>query len=182
MLDDSTLVIGKKVVTKDAYILGEVTDVRFESIKWNVIGLKLNNCTPQLGVLGSKSKSSILLQPDKFTINDVILSCNTLDKLREKITPDMETPSVKSLTGMKVLASDATLIGIVDSIDIDYIKWKLMSITIKVDKNACVVLGIKKGLFSKKATGILSTHIASVGESILLNLDTKGVMSQLVIL
>ena len=174
-------VVGKDVVTQDAYILGCVQDIRCEDLNWSIVGLKVKSSSTVSGKLNMGSgRSMIMLEPEDFCINDVLLSGFTIDTIRSRITADDNGfLSVGSLEGMKVYASDAFLVGTVSDLVIDYESWKVISMVIKIDKNAYAVLGIKKGLFAKKASGILMSHIEGISDTIVLGIDTDGVKSQL---
>jgi hypothetical protein len=53
---------------------------------------------------------------------------------------------------------------------------------VKLDKSAYQPLEIKKGLFGKKVSGLLMTHIEEItAEDIKLNLNIFGIKSQIVI-
>lgn len=183
MIDDNSYLIGKDVITKDAYILGKIQDYSCETISWSIIGLKVKSTSSVAPLLNVGSgKSMILLQPDDFMMNEVVLSDDTIESIRSKITADSsDYLSVNSMIGMSVFASDGLLIGTIDSFEVDFSKWRLISMRIKLDKSAHQPLGVKKILFGKKIGGILMSQIDGMKDSIILSLDTDSIRNQMII-
>lgn len=181
VLDD---VLGKKVVTQDAIILGEVTDVRYETLTWNILGFKVragSTAVTMLGPVVAKS-TSILLEPGKYVINDVVLLPDKMESARSKITTDNDNfASAVSIGKKKVFTSDGILLGSVSSINIDLTKWRIVSFKIKLDKGAYPLLDIKKGLLPKKISGILTSHVDSIAGNVGLTLTMEKVKGQIVI-
>lgn len=181
MMKELLHVVGKDVITQDAFILGCVQDIRCEDLNWSIVGLKVKSSSTVSGKLNMGSgRSMIMLEPEDFCINDVLLSEFTIDTIRSRITVDNDGfLSIASIEGMKVYASDAFLVGTVYDLVIDYDSWRVISMIVKIDKNAYGTLGIKKGLFAKKASGLLMSHIEGVSDTIVLGIDSNGVKSQL---
>ena len=184
MMAENDYLIGKDVITKDAYKLGEIQDYSCETVSWSIMGLRVksgNNVAPLLNI--GSGKSMILLQPDDFTINDVVLLDDTIEEVRSKITADRsDYLSINSMIGVSVYASDGLLVGTIDSIEVDYSKWKLISMQVKLDKAAHQALGVKKILFGKKISGILMSQIDGIRDSVILSLDTDSIRGQMIIL
>ncbi len=183
-MDKNEVLIGKKVITDDAYILGQITDYSCETVGWNIIGLRVKteaSVAPMLNI--GSGKSLILLQTGDFRMKDVVLLDDALESVRSKITPDEpDRITVNKMLGMKVFASDGLLVGTIDNLEIDHTKWKILSMNIKLDKAAHQALDIKKILFGKKISGILMSQIDGIKDSVILSLDTKGVRNQMVVL
>ncbi len=184
MTGKNELLIGKKVITDDAYILGDIMDYSCETVGWNIIGLRIktnSSVAPMLNI--GSGKSLILLQPGDFRMNDVVLLDDTVDSVRSKITPDEPNRiTVKGIIGMKVYASDGLLVGTVESLDIDHVKWEVISMNIKLDKGAHQALEVKKMLFGKKISGIMMSQIDGIKDSVILSLDTAGIKDQMIVL
>ncbi len=184
MIGDNGYLIGKNVITKDAYILGEIQDYSCETISWDIIGLKVkstNSVAPLLDI--GSGRSMILLQPDDFTMNEVVLSEDTIESIRSKVTADnSDYLSVGSMIGMNVYASDGLLVGTIESFEVDFSKWKVISMRIKLDKSAHQPLGVKKILFGKRIGGILMSQIDGMKDSVILSLDTDSIRDQMIIL
>ena len=182
-LSEHDIVKGLEVITQDAYILGRVVDIRFEDLTWSIQGFKVKTESKISKIISVSGKSMVLLQPGKYTIADVVLMPDTVETVRLKIAADTDNfRTVSSLIGNKVVSQDDFLIGTVDSIQVDLDNWTVVSMKVKLDKTAYQQLEIKKGLFAKKASGLLMTHISDIGEGIIkLNLNTFAVKSQIVI-
>ncbi|MCQ2056160.1 MAG: hypothetical protein MJY64_01635 [archaeon] len=185
MMKELEALIGKEVITQDAYTLGEVQDVRYDGFTWEAVGLKIktNKGVSEVLNIGS-GKSMILMRTGPYVINQVILTNDTVAGIRSKISVDSDAiPSTLYLIGKKVYSSDRLVIGVVESVDIDVEKWKVTSIIIRIDKNAYSQLGLRRGFFGgKKISGIFTSSIVSVTESIALNITAETVKSQMVIL
>ena len=183
VLVDYESVKGLDVVTQDALILGEILDIRFEDLTWNIQGFKIKSESKVSKMINVGSgKSMILLQPGKYVFGDVVLLPDTINEVKMRITSDNNNfKSLSKTLGMKVMTSENVLIGTVDSIQIDLENWTVVSMKVKLDKGAYAPLEIKKGLLGKKISGLLMTDIAEISEVIKLNLNLYGVKTQVVI-
>ena len=183
VLVDYDSVKGLDIITQDALILGEVLDIRFEDLTWNIQGFKVKSeskISKQINV--GSGKSMLLLQPGKYIINDVVLLPDGIDVAKMRITADNNNfKSVSSLIGMKVMSKENFLIGTIDSIQVDLDNWAVVSMKVKLDKVAYAPLEIKKGLLSKKVSGLMMTDVAEIGENIQLSLDILTIKAQVTV-
>ena len=182
-LTDFDKVKGLEVIGQDACILGEVLDIRYEDLTWNIQGLKVKTekaVSKKINV--GSGKSMVLIQPGKYTIGDVVLMPDTIDDPRTRITVDTnDYQSVQDTIDMKVVSSENVIIGTVDSIQVDLDNWTVVSFKVKLDKTAYEPLEIKKGLFGKKVSGLLMTDIAEISDKIVLSLGISVVKSQVIV-
>ena len=171
------------VITQDAYILGEILDVRYEDLTWNIQGLKVKSQSKVSRMINVGSgKSMLLLQPGKYAINDVLVLPDAIDGVRNRLTADNNNyKSLADTLGMKVMSSENVLVGTVDSIQMDLDNWSLVSMKVKLDKGAYAPLDIKKGLLGKKVSGLLMTDIAEISDVIRLSLNITEVKSQVIV-
>ena len=171
------------VITQDAYILGEILDVRYEDLTWNIQGLKVKSQSKVSKMINVGSgKSMLLLQPGKYAINDVLVLPDVLDGVRNRVTADNNNfKSVADTLGMKVMSSENVLIGTVDSVQMDLDNWNVVSFKVKLDKGAYAPLEIKKGLLGKKVSGLLMTDISEIADTIKLSLNLAEVKSQVIV-
>ncbi len=182
-LVDYDSVKGLEVITQDAYILGEVLDVRFEDLTWNIQGFKIKSESKISKMISVGSgKSMILLQPGKYAIQDVVVVPDNINEVRTRITTDNNNyKSLSDTIGMKVMSSENVLIGTVDSVQVDLDNWTVVSFKVKLDKGAYAPLEIKKGLLGKKVSGLLMSDISEMGDDIKLNLNLFGIKGQVVV-
>ena len=182
-LVDYDSVKGLEVITQDAYILGEVLDVRFEDLTWNIQGFKIKSESKISKMINVGSgKSMILLQPGKYAIQDVVVVPDNINEVRTRITTDNNNyKSLSDTIGMKVMSSENVLIGTVDSVQVDLDNWAVVSFKVKLDKGAYAPLEIKKGLLGKKVSGLLMSDISEMGDDIKLNLNLFGIKGQVVV-
>ena len=170
IIDSAT--VNKKVISQDAYEVGEVQDIRYDPATWNIEGLKLR-CSKTVSsmISAGTSKSMIMLGPVQFSMNDVIVLPDDIEGANSYIRADSDNFSAVSyLMGRKVISADGATIGAVESVLIDLDDWSLNSLRVKLDKTAYERLGIKKGLiFGKTVSGLLVNLIEAVTENIMLN-------------
>ena len=174
---------GLDVIGQDACILGEIMDIRYEDLTWNIQGFRVKSeksVSKRINV--GTGKSMLLLQPGKYVFGDVVLMPDTIDESTVRITADNnDFKSVASTIDMKVMSEENVLIGTVDSIQVDLDSWTVVSMKIKLDKGAYAPLDIKKGLLGKKVSGILMTDISEITDTIKLGLNLFGIKSQIII-
>ena len=160
------------VISQDAYIIGEIVDVKYDAISWNIEGFKVK-CSKEVSsrLDAGSSKSMVIMKPTSFELNDVLLISDVVEGARSYTQADSENiSSLSYLINKKVVSADQQPIGTVDSILIDLDNWFVHSFKLKLDKTAYESLGIKKGLlFGKVVSGLLSSHIQTVTENIFLN-------------
>ena len=168
-----------KVISQDAYDVGDVTDLRYDAVSWAVEGLRVK-CTKDVSnIIGAgSSKSMILIRPPTFHKHDVILLPDTVEESRAYIRADSDALELASnLIGKKVYSCDHLVVGVIDEVNIDISDWMVHSFIIKLDKTAHDLLGIKKGLgfMTKAVSGINVGHVATVAENMSLNLTIDQV-------
>ncbi len=174
---------GLDVVGQDACILGEILDIRYEDLTWNIQGFKVKSeksVSKKINV--GSGKSMLLLQPGRYIFGDIVLMPDTIEESRTRISADTnDYKSVQSTIGMKVMSEENVLIGTVDSIDVDLESWTVVSFKVKLDKGAYAPLEIKKGLFGKTVSGLLMTDIADISDVIKLSLQLSAIKSQVIV-
>jgi len=174
-------IIGLHIISQDAFDVGEIEDLRYDPTTWDIIGFKVKSNKYVASMLNAGSgKSMILIKPDHYVVNDVILFQDTLEDARSRISADnANIPSLSYISGKKIITSDNILLGSVEEIQFDSDKWSIVSMKVKLDKVACPLLGLKKGLFSKMAYGLLVRNIVSVSENVNLHLTMEELKDEL---
>lgn len=168
-----------RIISQDAYDVGEVLDVRYDVANWTSEGLKVK-CTKDVSnIIGAgSSKSMIIVKPPRFQMHDVLLLPDTVEDARPYIHADSEALEVVSnIIGKKVYTCDQQVIGSVEVVNIDVSDWVIHSFILKLDKTAHELLGIKKGLgfMTKSVSGITVGHVNTVAENISLSLNMDQV-------
>ena len=139
-----------KMISADAYEVGEITDVRYDPFEWNVAGLKVKVKRSSAKIAAGHSRSTVLILPEKFILCDVLLLSQPIERIKEDIRPDNDNiSSLTSLESAKVVTRDNVLVGNVTAIMIDTENWKVPSIAVRLDKGAIEAMNMKKGFFSK---------------------------------
>lgn len=174
---------GKEVISSDAYLLGNVQDVRYDPVSWDILGLKVKSNKEISRIIGAgSSRSMVMVGPGDYGINDVILLRDTLEGSKDRISADNDNiSSISFLSGKKVVTSDGLFVGTVSEVLLEMEHWAVQSVKVKMDKGAFEPLGIKKGIFSKTASGILVTHISAVTDNISLYLSTNDLADVIVL-
>ena len=167
------------VISQDAYIIGEVTDLRYDLSTWGVEGLRIK-CTKDVSnIIGAgSSKSMILVKPPSFQAHDVVLLPDNVDESRIYIRADSNALElISNLIGKKVFSCDQLVIGSIEKVYIDVNSWMVHSFIIKLDRTAHDILGIKKGFgfMTRAVSGINVGHVATVAENISLSLSIDQV-------
>lgn len=180
---DVSLLVKMEVITMDAHILGEIQDLRYDPVSWEVKGFKIKSSKSAASVLrAGSSRSMLFLETGDYAVNDVVLVDSTLDALRSSVSADSDaSPPLSYLKGKKVVSSDGILLGVLEDTVVDVERWTIPTFKLKLDKGAYEHLGIKRGLFSKTVSGIPASDISSVSEIITLYPAAAELKSSIVI-
>ncbi|MDR0198331.1 MAG: hypothetical protein LBI08_01130 [Methanomassiliicoccaceae archaeon] len=174
--------LGKQIVSADAYDVGEITDVRYDPFEWDVVGLKIRTKRPDKLAAGF-GKANLLIRPERFILNDVMLLAQPIDRLKDSVVPDNNNiSSLSSLASMKVVTKDNALLGTVVTLTVDTDAWKVRAITVRLDKTAIEALKMKKGLFAKITAEIPTSIILSSKDMIHLKEPMDRVREHMTIL
>ncbi|MCL2143597.1 MAG: hypothetical protein FWH44_05000 [Methanomassiliicoccaceae archaeon] len=174
--------VGKQMISSDAYDVGEIIDVRYDPFEWNVAGLKIKTKRSEKLAAGI-GKGNMMILPKNFVMNDVILLNAGIDKLKDMASPDNNNiPLLSSLRSAKVVSRDNAMVGVATDVVIDTDIWKVVSIAVRLDKTAIEAMGMKKGLFSKINAGIPADMILASKEMIHLSEGMDGIRERMTIL
>jgi len=172
-----------KMITSDAYEVGEITDVRYDPMEWNVIGLRVNTKRSSEKLAAGFGKANVMILPDKFVLRDVMLLSVPMEKVKDSVVPDNNNISLlSSIISAKVVTKDNALVGNVTTAMIDTDTWNITSIVIRLDKAAIEAMGMKKGLFSKINAEIGTDMIFSSADMVHLNEMMDGVRGKMTVL
>ena len=173
--------VGRQMITSDAYDVGEIIDVRYDPFEWNVLGLKLKSKRSEK--LAAGSGKVVLIRPEKFVMNDVMLLSHPIDRLKDSVAVDNNNmSSLSSLISTKVVTKDSILLGNVVTVMIDAEAWKVRSVVVRLDKAAIEAMKMKKGLFEKINAEIKTDLILSSKDMIHLNEPISGVRENMTVL
>ncbi len=161
-----------EVLSRDAYRLGVVQDIRYDPDDWVVEGLKVKCNKDASSILrAGNAKSMILMKPHSYVMNDVMIISDNLEDSLPYISADTDTISaVSNLVDKKIVSADDIFIGTISDVFVDLDNWYVHSFRIKLDKNACDILGLKKGLFAKTISGVLTSYVRTMTEFVYLKL------------
>jgi len=171
-----------KMISSDAYEIGEVTDLRYDPFEWRVIGLKVNVKKSSMKLAAGHGKTNVLILPRTFVMNDVLLLDEAIDEIKDLTAPDNSNmASLSSMVNSKVVTKDNALIGTVLTVMIDPNDWKVLSIVVRLDKTAIESMRMRKGLFTKINVDITTDMIMSSTEMIHLDETMDGVREKMTI-
>ncbi|MCL2890683.1 MAG: PRC-barrel domain-containing protein [Methanomassiliicoccaceae archaeon] len=171
-----------QLISADAFEIGELDDVRYDPFDWNIIGLRvISKRSSKLA--GGFGKTAVMILPDKFVMNDVMLMNQTIEKIRESAVPDNKNISLlMSMLSSKVVTNDGASVGTVQDVIIDTAEWKVRSVIVKLERDAMDAMGLKKGLFSKINVEIRTNLIISTSDMVHLNVPMAGVKDNMTVL
>ncbi|MDR0198796.1 MAG: PRC-barrel domain-containing protein [Methanomassiliicoccaceae archaeon] len=174
--------MDKQIVSSDAYVIGEITDVRYDPFEWKVAGLKVKTKRSEKLAAGH-GKANVLILPERFVLNDVMLLGQPIDRVKDSVVPDNSNiSSLSSLISAKVVTRDNALVGTVTAAMIDTDNWKVASIIVRLDKTAIEAMKMKKGLFAKINAEIRTDLILSSKDMVHLNEQMNGVRENMTVL
>ncbi|MDR0791230.1 MAG: hypothetical protein LBE47_01685 [Methanomassiliicoccaceae archaeon] len=173
-----------QMISSDAYIVGDIMDVRYDPLEWNVVGLKVKSSKRPSGKLAVGSgKAVFLVRPNGFVLNDVMLLNQAVGDLKDLIVPDNNNiSSLSTMVSAKVVTRDNILVGVVTTVMIDPDSWKVLSIVVRLDKTAIDAMKMKKGLFEKINVEIRSNMIQQAVDMIHLDEHIDGVKEKMTVL
>ena len=173
---------GMNMISSDAYEIGEINDICYDPFEWNVVGLRVKIKRSSEKLSAGFGKTTVLVLPDKFIMNDVMLLSRPIDGVKGSVVPDNKNiSSLLPLVSAKVVTRDNALIGNVVTVMIDPDSWKVPSIVVRLDKGAIEAMGMKKGLFSKINVEIGTEMILSSADLIHLNEQMDGVRNKMTV-
>ncbi len=161
----------KSIISSDAYVVGDVIDVYYESESWVIRSIGVRGSKGLGEVLGVSAfrKPQFSLNIGAYDINDVVLIPETRDQLQKALVADNTgTDKATALMGKKVV-TDLVPIGTIADIGIDLDMWRINSFKLKVEKSMAEALDVKLGLINKTASGLLTSHIRSVTDVVSLS-------------
>jgi len=171
-----------QIISSDAFEVGELNDVHYDPFDWNVIGLRvISKRSSKLA--GGIGKTAVMILPDKFALNDVMLLNQTMERIRDSAVPDNKNISLlMPMLSAKVVTKDSLSVGTVQDVVIDTAEWKVRSIIVRLERDAMDAMGLKKGLFSKINVEIRTNLILSTTDMIHLSEPMDGVKDNMTIL
>jgi len=171
-----------QLISSDAFVVGELDDVHYDPFGWNVVGLKvISKKSSMLG--GGMGKTAVMILPDKFVLNDVMLLSQTMERIRDSAVPDNKNISLlMPMLSSKVVTKDSISVGTVQDVVIDTAEWKVKSIIVRLERDAIDAMGLKKGLFSKINVEIRTNLILSTTDMVHLNEEMSGVKDNMTVL
>ncbi|MCL2712023.1 MAG: PRC-barrel domain-containing protein [Methanomassiliicoccaceae archaeon] len=171
----------KKMISSDAYEVGEIIDIRYDPFERNVVGLRIRTKRSEMLAAGSR-KTTLLILPENFILNDVLLLNRPIEALKDAVSPDNDNiASLSSLISSKVVTKDNQLVGTVTTVMINIDTWKVSSLVIRLDKGAIEAMKMKKGFFSKINAEIGTEMILSSSDMIHLNGNMDDIRERMTI-
>ena len=173
----------KKMISSDAYEIGEILDVRYDPFEWRVEGLKVKANRSSEKLAAGLGKSSVMILPTDFVVNDVFLLSQSIKTLKDSVVPDNNNiSSLSSLVPAKVVTRDNILVGNVTTVMVNIDTWTVPSIVVRLDKTAIEAMKMKKGFFSKISVAIGTDTIRSCADMIHLDVNMDGVRESMTVL
>jgi hypothetical protein len=172
-----------QIISADAFNVGEVVDIRYDPSNWNVVGIraKTEKSAAKMMAAGS-GKALIQIKPGDYVVNDVMLMKEHLADLKGIVEQDTENfPTLSFMEDKKVSSSEGLTLGVVQNINIDLSLWSVPSVSVRLDKGAYDMLGLKKGLLSKTVIVIHTEYIQAASDVITLNQNITDLRNEIII-
>ncbi|MBT8468861.1 MAG: hypothetical protein KJN97_08940 [Deltaproteobacteria bacterium] len=81
----------------------------------------------------------------------------------------------RQLVGKRVVSQDGTDVGEVQGFDVDVEFWRIVTVEIKIERDALEALGLKKPIFGTQSVRLACDQISGVSDSVVLKHKTKDV-------
>ena len=172
-----------QIISADAFYVGEVVDIRYDPANWNVIGIRAKTEKSAAKIMAAGSgKVLVQIKPKDYVINDVMLMQEHLEDLRGSVEQDTDNfPTLSFLEDKKVSSSEGLTLGTIQSVNIDVSLWSVPSISVRLDKGAYEMLGLKKGLLSKTVIVIHTEYIQTASDVVTLNQNISDLRNEIII-
>lgn len=176
-VDYASLTDGIDVISQDAYRAGRIEGICYDPVDWNILGLVIK-CDKEISEMigAGSSKSRIMIRPDSFVLNNVLLLSEEVEGMKSYMSSFSEAYStVGNLIGKDVTTADGKALGKVKAVMVNLDEWFVQSFVIKLDKEAHAPLGLKKFLLAKDISGITTDHVEAMSENVILKLTMEQV-------
>jgi len=172
-----------QIISADAFNVGEVVDIRYNPANWNVVGIRAKTEKSAAKMIAAGSgKSLIQIKPRDYVINDVMLMREHLSDLRNIVEQDTDNfPTLSFMEDKKVSSSEGLTLGVIQNVNIDISLWSVPSISVRLDKAAYDVLGLKKGLLAKTVIVIHTEYIQTASDVVTLNQNITDLRNEIII-
>jgi hypothetical protein len=172
-----------QIISSDAYNVGEVVDIRYDPANWNVVGIRAKTEKSAAKMIAAGSgKSLIQIKPRDYVINDVMLMREHLSDLRNIVEQDTDNfPTLSFMEDKKVSSSEGLTLGVIQNVNIDISLWNVPSISVRLDKAAYDMLGLKKGLLAKTVIVIHTEYIQTASDVVTLNQNITDLRNEIII-
>ncbi len=163
---------GKKVLSGDGKLVGEVNDFTYQGNNIEKMVVKMNkDILEDIGEdkpILSSVKRCLHVGKIKAFSDNVILH-GDLDDLHMDFEEVFEEELVSSIRGMKINDSGGRDVGKVTDVLIDVEGWSPPSLLIKLKKDILDTLDMKGSLLSKTELAVSMTHVEEISDWIILD-------------
>jgi sporulation protein YlmC with PRC-barrel domain len=181
LMDDVT---GMDVLSSDGNVLGEVEGMITKE-KWIITGISVKIDSEDVKKLGKKkpflsalvqdiSKEHIGGIKDKVVLDEPISSLGPYFKEHD------EKKNATRILGLKLMSKDGKIIGKVLDVKVDFKKWIIPSISVKLQKDTLEMMNMASGIFSDKKLMIATGYVGDIGEDYVMLKTTTDQLKDIV--
>jgi sporulation protein YlmC with PRC-barrel domain len=169
LMDD---VAGMDVLSSDGNILGEIEGLITKD-KWTITGLSVKIDSEDVKKLGKKKPFLSSLVQDISRehiggIKDKVVLDKPISSLGPFFKEHDEKNDANRILNIKLMSKDGKIIGKVLDVKVDFKKWMIPSISIKLQKDTLELMNMSSGLFSDKKFMIATAYVGEIGEDFLM--------------
>ncbi|OPX59402.1 MAG: PRC-barrel domain protein [Methanomassiliicoccales archaeon PtaB.Bin134] len=179
-------IVGKEVISADAIIIGTVEGIALDVDNWKVTAIRVSVRKGNEAALNLKKKALGVQRvhvaaPQVSSVSDTVTLAVKMDQVKDVLLEDRKAPlSAGDLMNKRVVGHDGKQIGYLDNVYFDAGRtWEITKFGVKLDKSAKQALDLKKGIAPSSQITVLTKDVKTVGDMVMLALDTSGLKDYL---
>lgn len=179
MMRDLEDIIGNEVVSADARILGVVDGVAIDTNSWLAPAIKIClkrgvEITPDIKKPQFGAACFFIESANVESVSDLITLSKKFEDLKNILVDPSQVPlTAGDIVGKRVIGRKGREIGIVESITFDIqATWTVRSFKIRLERRVIDDLKLKKRLLTTPLISIATRDILTVGDLVMLSIDT----------
>jgi sporulation protein YlmC with PRC-barrel domain len=174
--------IGDEVVSSDGTIVGQMDGVAVDTDTWTAPVIRVcltRGLDASLGVNKPLfGAACVFIESSNIAnVSDFMTLSKTLGELKGLLVNASQVPLMAgNIIGRRVAGHQGREIGTVESMMIDTDgPWTVRSFSVRLEKEVAADLKLKKKLLSTQLISIATKDIRTVGDIVMLSIDTKQI-------
>jgi sporulation protein YlmC with PRC-barrel domain len=181
LMDDVT---DMDVLSSDGNKIGEVEGLITKE-KWIITGISVKIDSEDVKKLGKKKPFLSALVQDISRehiggIKDKVVLDKPISSLGPYFKEHDEKKDATRILGLKLMSKDGKIIGKVLDVKVDFKKWIIPSISVKLQKDTLELMNMSSGIFSDKKLMIATGYVGDIGEDFVMLKTTTDQLKDIV--